>query len=177
MEEINKIKIKLKTICFILLFIIVFCLLVLFIMNRFIVEKEYYKNADFNIKNIYSKVDFNNNNIDDYGDILLGARKEINKDNTNDELIIKAFKYAGYDLEEMAEGNIKEFIINYGTKVSKDILDIEYFQAGDLIIYGNNIAIVSDRRNKDGIAFLIYVILIFAFPHLIMLFFSPSKNM
>ena len=65
-----------KTFIFIMI-IILFTLLVLFIMDYYnLIPKEYYKASDFAIKTIYSKSDYNDNNIDDYTDFVLGARKD-----------------------------------------------------------------------------------------------------
>ncbi len=173
MEELDRIKNKLKASILLILFIIVFCILILFIMNKFIVGKDYYKNKDFNIKNIYSKIDKNENDIDDYSDILLGARKIIGKKYNSLELLSKSLKYAGYDIYKMIEEdyildkdkygdnyktirNVNYFLKKYTLVLSNDVKKIKEFNYGDIVIYKDGIGIVSDKRNREGISFIIY---------------------
>ena len=58
------------------MFIIMFTLVTLIIMNVFL-PKQYYNANNFSIKTIYSNIDYNDNMIDDYSDFVLGARKDV----------------------------------------------------------------------------------------------------
>lgn len=135
--------------------------------------KDYYKASDFHIKTIYSKTDYNNNGIDDYSDFLLGAKKRIDKNSNYEDLLVKIFKYAGYNLDKMVDdyfadtkdnGKIKDrmslyksFINDNATKLELDFEKIEEFQQGDFIFLHDGIGILSDKRNKDGLCFIIMI--------------------
>ncbi len=140
----------------IIVIIVIFCVIILFLMNMYnLNNKPYYKASSFNIKTIYSKIDKDKDNIDDYTDILLGAQKQISKEISDIELLSKSLKNAGYNLND-------EELINYikdnSDEITDDYYEIKDFQPGDIIIYDDNkICIVSDKRNENGITYIIYV--------------------
>ena len=85
-------------------------------------QKEY-SIKEFNIKQVKSSVDFNSNGIDDYTDIMLGARKDAENypeynakywgtgyppDNIGvcTDVVWRGFKNAGYNLREMIDKDI-----------------------------------------------------------------------
>jgi hypothetical protein len=96
------------------------------------------------------------------------------------DLIWYALKEAGYDFKSMIDKDIKEntidydidtidpnidfrrvknikvFLDKYALKLTTDADDYEEFQPGDIIVYENHIAIVSDVRNKDKISYIIH---------------------
>ena len=116
MEEIELLKRRLKGSVILVFIIIFFCIMVLFLLNHFVIVKEYYKASDFKIKTIYSNIDFNKNGIDDYSDFLLGAKKVINKNEVYENFIVKVFKYAGYDLDKMVERYYEDYNLDIGKK-------------------------------------------------------------
>lgn len=189
-----------KTFIFITI-IILFTLFVLYIMDYYnLIPKEYYKASDFDIKTIYSQSDYNHNGIDDYTDIVLGARKDANNQPTyiskyydnsyppdNEgvctDVIWRAFKNAGYSLRDMVNNDIKNnpedyphitnrdinidfrrvnnleiFFNKYAiSDLSLDSKDIADWQPGDIVIFDHkHIGIISDRRNKQGIPYIIH---------------------
>lgn len=161
---------------------------------------EYYTAEDFGIQTIYSSVDFNGNGIDDYTDILLGARADAKNRPRYDgayhaggyppdnigvctDVVWRAFKNAGYNLKDMVDADIKAnideyprvggkrdsnidfrrvpnlmvFFQRYAVSLSLDTEDIGEWQPGDIVTFSNNhIAIVSDRRNSDGVPLIIH---------------------
>lgn len=183
-----------------IVFVIVITVVVMFMMRSNLVPKEYYQASDFNIKTLYSSVDYNKNNIDDYTDIVLGARKDANNhpfyiskyyedayppDNEGvcTDVIWRAFKKAGYSLRDMLDKdiekypedyqsikkrdknidfrrvrNLSDFFKKYAISLTLDYKEIEEWQPGDIVIFGENkhIGIVSDRRNSDGITYIIH---------------------
>lgn len=171
MEEIEILKRRLKGSIILIFIIIIFCFTVLIILNKFILVKEYYKASDFKIKTIYSKTDYNKNDIDDYSDFLLGAKKRINKNDSYEDLIIKSFKYAGYNLDKMVDNYFsdsvtdnkdrmslyKSFINDNATKITLELKKIKEFQQGDFIFFHDGIGILSDKRNREGLCFVIFV--------------------
>ncbi len=52
--------------------------------------------------------------------------------------------------------NLKIFFKNNAINLTTDINKIEEWQGGDIIIFKNHIGIVSDKRNKKGIPFIIH---------------------
>lgn len=114
----------LRTFIFIVV-IIIFTIVTLGIMSSYnLIPKEYYKASDFDIKTIYGKTDYDDDNIDDYTDFVLGARKDaenkpkyISKYYENSyppanegvctDTVWRAFKNAGYSLRDMIDNDIK----------------------------------------------------------------------
>ena len=81
-------KIK-KIIIFIFLLGVLLIVAIYFYINYI----KFYNNSDFGIKDLKSSVDFNNNGIDDYTDILLGAKLEVKKrPNISQNIIKMAFR-------------------------------------------------------------------------------------
>ena len=52
--------------------------------------------------------------------------------------------------------NLKIYFENNAIKLTNDIYDISNWQGGDIVIFNNHIGIVSDKRNKKGIAFVLH---------------------
>lgn len=165
-----------------------------------LIPKRYYSAEDFGIETITSPIDFNNNGIDDYTDILLGARKDAQNKPKYDgsyydggyppdnigvctDVVWRAFKNAGYCLKDMVDkdirenidlyprvagkqdpnidfrrvSNLKVYFERYAVSLTLDPYKIEEWQPGDIVTYGEkHIAIVSDKRNKDGIPYIIH---------------------
>ncbi len=91
-----------------------------------------------------------------------------------------ALKNAGYDLMTLVDEDIQEHPDDYDVEIrdknidfrrvknlavyfshhaislTTDIKSIEEWQPGDIVIYENHIGIVSDRRNTEGIPYLIH---------------------
>ena len=121
------------------MFIILFTIIALIVMNVFL-PKTYYSANDFNIKTIYSEVDYNDNMIDDYSDFVLGAREDLkNKpkyiskyyadayppDNEGvcTDVIWRSFKMAGYSLRDMVSNDIKASPEDYPEAVKDSNID------------------------------------------------------
>ncbi|MBR2027721.1 MAG: DUF1287 domain-containing protein [Oscillospiraceae bacterium] len=83
-----------------------------------------FKASCFDIGTVHSTVDFNNNGVDDYTDIMLGARKDAENHPKYDssywaegyppdnigvctDVVWRAFKNAGYNLREMVDYDIR----------------------------------------------------------------------
>lgn len=159
-----------------------------------------YTGDDFGITALYSQVDFNDNGVDDYTDLLNGARIDAENhpkyngsyyeggyppDNIGvcTDVIWRAFKNAGYNLREMVDQditlrpeaypsiqqkdhnidfrrvvNLRIFLKEYAVSLTVDTEDIAQWQAGDIVIFGNDkhIGIVSDKRNKNGQPYIIH---------------------
>lgn len=185
-----------------MLFVIVAALLssILLLLNKFnMLPKKIYYASNFNIQILKSQNDFDNDGIEDYSDILQGAKIEAANNSVYrssyydggyppegegvcTDVIWRALKNAGYNLKEMVDKDIKENIGNYTdiskpdpnidfrrvknlkvffdnnyTKLSSNPYDIDKWMPGDIVIFGDShIAMISDRRNKDGLPYLIH---------------------
>lgn len=187
------------------IFILIIICIFLFILYNFllligVVKKKYYDSKYFNIKVIKSDIDYNENGIDDYTDIVNGAILEGKKrpiyrskyynggyppegEGVCTDLIWRSLKNAGYDLKELVDKDIERNIEEYPrikvqdknidfrrvynlhvflerntVSLTTDIHEIEEFQPGDILIFKNDkhIGIVSNKRNKRGIPYLIH---------------------
>lgn len=52
--------------------------------------------------------------------------------------------------------NLKIYFKDTAIEVTTDVSDIEEWQGGDIVIFDKHIGIVSDKRNKNGVPFLIH---------------------
>ena len=96
------------------------------------------------------------------------------------DVVANGLKDAGYDLKELVNEDIinnKEkynievidknidfrrvrnldiYFKNNNTSLTNDLSKIEEWQGGDIIVFKDHIGIISDKRNKKGIPFLIH---------------------
>ncbi|MEI3130014.1 MAG: DUF1287 domain-containing protein [Oscillospiraceae bacterium] len=159
-----------------------------------------YTAEDFGIPVAVSPVDFNGNGVDDYADLVLGARQDAKNHPRYDgayqpggyppddigvctDVIWRAFRQAGYCLRDMVDADIAArpaaypqitapdsdidfrrvpnlhcFFAAYGQALTCDTTQIDQWQPGDIVIFGRDthIGILSDRRNRDGRAYVIH---------------------
>jgi len=52
--------------------------------------------------------------------------------------------------------NLKVYFDNHATILTTDINEIDKWQGGDIIVFKKHIVIISDKRNKNGIPFVIH---------------------
>lgn len=184
----------------VILILVIFAISLPFIFLVYQKYKPYYTAEDFGITTVVSEVDANYNGIDDYQDILLGARMDAENHPTYDgrywdigyppddigvctDVIWRAFRNAGYDLKAMVDhdieisndedyhieypdsnidfrrvGNLYVFFSKYAQSLTLDLDDISEWQPGDIVVFGEyqHIGIISDRRNRDGIPYVIH---------------------
>ena len=188
---------KKKTLIIVTLAIIIatFISYILYIYN-YIPHKKY-SNKDFNIKAYTSKIDKDNDGVDDQSDILNNVKDYIKKNPKykskyyetgypNDEygvctdVVAFGLKGAGYDLMELVSEDIKNnkdlykidvidknidfrrvknlkiYFERTAISLTTDSKKIEEWQAGDIVIFKKHIGIVSDKRNKRGVPFIIH---------------------
>ena len=96
------------------------------------------------------------------------------------DVVANAMKSAGYDLMELVNAdilenpqdynieepdinidfrrvnNLKVYFAHTAVELTTDIYDISQWQGGDIVIFENHIGIVSDKRNDDGVAYVIH---------------------
>ena len=96
------------------------------------------------------------------------------------DVVAYALKNAGYDLQVLVDADIREqpqdymvaepdanidfrrvrnlkvFFSHTAFALTTDVSEIEEWQGGDVVIYERHIGIVSDRRNKNGVPYIIH---------------------
>jgi uncharacterized protein YijF (DUF1287 family) len=178
--------------------LILFILLILiFLIVLKCIPSKKYTNADFNINSYISKIDKDNDGIDDQTDILNSAKayvgtkpkyksKYYSSGYPNDnygvcsDVVAFALLNSGYDLMELVNTDIKNnqklynietidknidfrrvknlniYFKNNAISLTTDLSKIEEWQAGDIVVFKSHIGIISDRRNKKGIPYVIH---------------------
>ena len=132
--------------------IIVFTLIVMLVMNKYkYINKEYYTANDFNIKTIYSSIDYDKDSLDDYSDFVLGARKDHNNNpeyiseyyeggyppddkGVCTDVVWRAFKNAGYSLKDMIDKDISLHPEDY-PNITKADPNIDFRRVRNLRIF------------------------------------------
>ncbi len=122
-----------------------------------LVPQRFYNAEKFHIETLYSEVDYNKNGIDDYTDILLGARKDAENrpvyngayydggyppDNIGvcTDVVWRAFRNAGYDLREMVNQDIMARPEAYPNIVKRD-KNIDFRRVGNLCTFFDEYAL------------------------------------
>lgn len=190
--------IKRILIILIIIFIIIASIITVYFI--FQMNKRTYTDNDFNIETIISSTDYDNDGIDDYSDILQGAKIEAEKktkyksayyaggyppdiEGVCTDMVWRALKNAGYLLKDMVDEDIKNNVDEYPRvngkpdpnidfrrvpnlkvyfernqiSLTTDLSKIEEWQQGDIVVFGNShIGIISDKRNKKGIPYLLH---------------------
>ena len=116
-----------------------------------------YTSEDFGITTVHSAVDFNGNGIDDYTDLLLGARADAENHPEYDpayyesgyppdnigvcaDVIWRAFKQAGYSLRDMVDNDIINRPEAYPNVVKRDN-NIDFRRVRNLRIFFEKYAV------------------------------------
>ena len=153
---------KIALIIFII-FVISFIGLCVFLVMYFLKNKEYYESEDFKIEVLKSKTDYDNDGIDDYTDILEGARIEAeNKpkyksayyvggyppddEGVCTDVIWRALKNAGYSLKDMIDEDIKNNVDKYPRVKGRPDSNIDFRRVPNLKVYfeRNQISLTTD---------------------------------
>ena len=186
----------LNTLAFIILIIIIFII----VLITYYIYKPAYSAEHFGITTIKSNLDKDCDGIDDYTDILLGAKAEAERkpkyqstyyaggyppetEGVCTDVIWRSLKDAGYILKDMidedisqnveayprVEGkpdknidfrrvpNLKVYFERNHITLTNDLTQIAEWQPGDIVVFGkNHIGIISDKRNKSGVPYLIH---------------------
>ncbi len=170
-----------------------------FYLNYYnLLPRKSYTGEDFGISYQKSGNDYDQDGIDDYIEMLNGARRFVSqkpryKSEYYDggyppegvgvctDVVAQAFLEAGYDLRELVDQDIREnresypnievvdknidyrrvrnlkiFLERNAISFTTNIYEIDKWQGGDIVVFPSHIAIVSDKRNKEGIPYLIH---------------------
>ncbi len=124
-----------------------------------------YSAEDFGIETLHSKCDFNSNGVDDYTDLLLGARADAINHPVYDgsyqeegyppdnigvcaDVIWRAFKNAGYCLRDMVDKDVREHTDDY-PNVSKPDDKIDFRRVKNLSVFFKKYAESLTLNTKD----------------------------
>lgn len=148
-----------------IVFIIIFIVIIIVITGLLMFQKykKVYSAEDFNIETIISKTDYDNDGIDDYTDILQGAKIEAkNKpkyksayyaggyppegEGVCTDVIWRALKNAGYLLKDMVDEDIKNNVSEYPRVNGKPDPNIDFRRVSNLKVYfdRNQISLTTD---------------------------------
>lgn len=96
------------------------------------------------------------------------------------DVVAQGLLYAGYDLQALVDADIAEYperydvekadpnidfrrvrnllvyFQNHAISLTTDLTQIDEWQGGDVIVFKKHIGIVSDKRNKNGVPFVIH---------------------
>ena len=96
------------------------------------------------------------------------------------DVVAQGLLGAGYDLQELVDADIEEKIDGYpidrpdknidfrrvvnlqvyfsrnAISLTTDISDIEAWQAGDIVVWKHHVGVISDKRNRKGIPFVLH---------------------
>lgn len=197
-RKVNPAKVIIMVILIVAIIIAILLSSYVFINHYVVSQKDIYYAEDFGIETVVSENDNNNNGVDDFSDILVGARDYVATEpvykseyyangyppdgiGVCTDVIWEAFDNAGYSLKDLVDKditnfpeeypdiviqdenidfrrvqNLKVFFKRHAKSLTTDHKEIEQWQPGDIVIYEGHIAIVSDKRNKDGQTYIIH---------------------
>lgn len=135
-----------------LLFLAIPFVLLMIIVILWLMPKKQYEAQDFAISILKSRTDKDQDGIDDYTDILLGAKAEAQRKPTYHsayyaggyppetegvctDVIWRAFQDAGYNLKEMVDADIQESIHSYPRVGGKPDPNIDFRRVPNLMAY------------------------------------------
>ena len=103
---------------------------------------------------------------DEYGvctDVVANGLKDAEydlKELVNEDIINNKEKYnievIDKNIDFRRVRNLDVYLKNNSISLTKDLSQIEEWQGGDIIVFKDHIGIISDKRNKKGIPFLIH---------------------
>lgn len=96
------------------------------------------------------------------------------------DVVVQGLLHAGYDLQQLVDEDIADhpdmyevekadpkidfrrvrnllvYFGNHAVSLTTNVSEIEQWQGGDIIVFKKHIGIVSDKRNKNGVPFIIH---------------------
>ncbi len=122
-----------------------------------LLPRRVYSADDFSITTLHSEIDFNSNGLDDYADIMLGARTDAQNHPTYDgrywdtgyppddigvctDVVWRAFKNAGYSLRDMVNHDIEARSAAYPAITTAD-RNIDFRRVENLRVFFDKFAV------------------------------------
>ena len=96
------------------------------------------------------------------------------------DVVAQGLLHAGYDLQKLVDEdianhpamydvekadpnidfrrvrNLRVYFTNHAISLTTDVTEIDEWQGGDIIVFEKHIGIISDKRNKNGVPFIIH---------------------
>lgn len=163
---------------FLLILLIILLCTILFILDYFgYIPHKIYSASDFQIEVITAEEDYNQNGIDDFTDILIGAQKEAKRkpkyvnayysggyppesEGVCTDLIWRAFKEAGYTLKDLVTEDIKNNRDCYPNIVYQDsnidfrrVINLDIYFKRNAKVLTNNIHELEEWQPGDIVVF------------------------
>lgn len=150
----------------IFLLIIAVCGALVFGLSRYnLLPEKSYSAEELGIETVHSSVDFNENGIDDYTDIMLGARADAENKPKYDgayqeggyppedigvctDVVWRAFKNAGYCLRAMVDNDINKFPESY-PNIKKADSNIDFRRVPNLHIFFEKYAVALTTNTEN----------------------------
>ena len=182
---------KAKAFIIILSFMAFFIISGLIIIKLDIVPHPSYSSSQLHIKTIKSKLDYDHDGIDDYTDMMLGARTYIRTKphyksgyyqggyppkgvGVCTDVIWEAFKSAGYSLKDMVDQDIADHPEAYKSTIQKPDPNIDFRRVKNLKIFFDRNAISLTLDTHDVSAWQPGDIVVYAQSHIAMI--SDKRN-
>ena len=109
-----------------------------------------YTAEHFGIETLQSPLDADGDGIDDYTDLMLGARRDAG-------LYPRVQGTPDPNIDFRRVPNLRVFFERYAESLTTDPYEIAEWQPGDIVTFeGSHIGIISDKRNRDGVPYLIH---------------------
>lgn len=169
----------------------------IYIEKTLYIENKEYTNEDFGIQTYISKIDKDNDGIDDQTDFLQNVRLYLSKKpkykseyyaggyptgeyGVCTDVIAIAALNSGYDLRTLVNEdiksrkeeynidtidididfrrakNLKVYLDKNAVVLTTDLSKIEEWQGGDIVVFKGHIGVVSDKRNENGVPYLLH---------------------
>ena len=169
----------------------------IYIEKTLYIENKEYTNEDFGIQTYISKIDKDNDGIDDQADFLQNVRLYLSKKpkykseyyaggyptgeyGVCTDVIAIAALNSGYDLRTLVNEdiksrkedynidtidididfrrakNLKVYLDKNAVVLTTDLSKIEEWQGGDIVVFKGHIGVVSDKRNENGVPYLLH---------------------
>lgn len=72
------------------------------------------------------------------------------------DVVAYALEKAGADIDFRRVKNLEVYYKNTAIELTTEVSDVEQWQGGDIVIFQHHIGIVSERRNENGVSYVIY---------------------
>ena len=163
---------------FLLCFIFMIGIVAFLILDYYgLIPKKIYSASDFSITTVISPMDYNQNGIDDYQDILIGAQKEAKRkpkyvnayydggyppinDGVCTDVIWRALEEAGYSLKDLVTEDIKNNREAYPNIIYQDsnidfrrVINLDIYFQRNVITLTNDISQISEWQPGDIVVF------------------------
>ena len=96
-------------------------------------------------------VKFTSEMVNEYAEkLLIGLTEEENKQ------VLDEFEDIDKNIDFRRVRNLKVYFDNNAISLTTDVKDYKQWQGGDIVVFKTHIGVVSDKRNGNGVPFVIH---------------------